>query len=238
MSSDKKPENPSSNIIVFGPLIRHAIIAVILVSIIVITAIMLNSQLYTAEEQISMIEKEIAAYNASDTDRIESSSTVAVALTKPALINAEIIRATEIKLPAINHISPEVSLIANSPATTPLLKTVAVINNTTPPVSKMVAKTTKKSQHSANSQFRLSVYKLKQKHSLTDFFARIKLHEKQRLDQYKSRQNSQVERLRERITRQQQRVESLVVRNNEVYNLRVANTQQNQEKREQILNRI
>lgn len=60
--------NTSDNKVTFAPLGKHAIIAVIMASTIVTTAIMLNKQLGTVEEQIAVIENEVAKTNAGIAD--------------------------------------------------------------------------------------------------------------------------------------------------------------------------
>jgi len=57
----------SDNKAVFGPLGKYAAIAVIMVSIIVTTAIMLDRQLNTVEQEIATIENEVAALIIADT---------------------------------------------------------------------------------------------------------------------------------------------------------------------------
>ena len=54
----------SDNKRIFGPLGKYAVVAMIMVSIIVTTAIMLNKQLGTVEEQLAVMEIEVAERNA------------------------------------------------------------------------------------------------------------------------------------------------------------------------------
>ena len=69
-------------------------------------------------------------------------------------------------------------------------------------------------------------------------FARIKALESKQLDTYKANQDSQVVRLREQISQQQQMIEALIVRNKDQFELRSTSVQRNQANREQMLNRI
>jgi len=73
---------------------------------------------------------------------------------------------------------------------------------------------------------------------MSDLFARIKTLEAQQLDQYKSNQGKQVDRLRKRVTQQQYLIEELIARNKKWFELRTANVQRSQARREDILNRI
>ncbi|MFV2005209.1 MAG: hypothetical protein ACC650_08370, partial [Gammaproteobacteria bacterium] len=61
--NDSSTKNTTDNKSVFGPLGKYAIVAVIMVSIIVTTAIMLDKQLNTVDEQIAAIESEVAGLN-------------------------------------------------------------------------------------------------------------------------------------------------------------------------------
>lgn len=60
---------------IFGPLGKYAVIAVIMVSIIVTTAVVLDKELGTAEEKLAAVENEVAAANATEevTAKVENS---------------------------------------------------------------------------------------------------------------------------------------------------------------------
>lgn len=65
----------SDNKAIFGPLGKYAVIAVIMVSIIVTTAVVLDKELGTAEEKLAAVENEVAAANATEevTAKVENS---------------------------------------------------------------------------------------------------------------------------------------------------------------------
>ena len=63
--------SPTDNKAIFGPLGKYAVIAVIMVSIIVTTAIMLDKQLNTVDAQIAQIEADIAKVNKQDSNTVE-----------------------------------------------------------------------------------------------------------------------------------------------------------------------
>jgi hypothetical protein len=101
----------------------------------------------------------------------------------------------------------------------------------------------RQSQSVADNQYkqwpsRIEAYKLEQKQHMTERLTRIKSLESEQLDQYKVRQEKQIERLREQITQQQQMIETLILRNQERFDMRAASMQRHQARREQILNRI
>ena len=66
----------SDNKAIFGPLGKYAVIAVIMVSIIVTTAVVLDKELGTAEEKLAAVENKVAAVNAVEeqtTAKVENS---------------------------------------------------------------------------------------------------------------------------------------------------------------------
>ncbi len=101
----------------------------------------------------------------------------------------------------------------------------------------------RQSQSVADNQYkqwpsRIEAYKLEQKQHMTERLTRIKSLESEQLDQYKVRQEKQIERLREQITQQQQMIETLILRNQERFDMRAASMQRHQARRAQMLNRI
>ena len=79
MTTEKKSENTptpeaTDNKAVFAPLGKYAVIAVIMVSIIVTTAIMLDKQLNTVDQQLAAIEKEVADMHIADSDTAEAAT--------------------------------------------------------------------------------------------------------------------------------------------------------------------
>jgi len=93
-------------------------------------------------------------------------------------------------------------------------------------------------QLATENQQRIKTYKQEQKKHMSEMFARIKILEAQQLDRYKANQDGQVVRLREQIGQQQQMIETLILRNKELFDMRAASMQRNQDNREQTINRI
>jgi hypothetical protein len=85
---------------------------------------------------------------------------------------------------------------------------------------------------------RIQAHKLEQKQHLAELFEQIKTLDSQRLEEYKVWQNEGIEHLRERIARQQELIEELMLRNKEAYEMREASMQRQQTSREQLLDRI
>ena len=272
----------SDNKAVFGPLGKYAVVAVIMVSIIVTTAIVLDKELGTAEEKLASVENEVAATNAVDEEtaaKVESSEAAAsieviaetaeaqgtteLAEIETGSANAQAIDAETAEVQADN--SKVIIAIKANETTATVKETAADENSSVKQVSNLVhasstqatakiesARTDTKAKNSfqerqsqsvADNQYkqwlsRIEVYKLEQKQHMTETFTRIKSLESEQLDQYKARQEKQIERLREQITQQQQVIETLILRNQERFDMRAASMQRHQARREQMLNRI
>jgi hypothetical protein len=216
--TEQNKTSKSDHKAVFGPLGKYAAIAVVMVSIIVTTAIMLDKQLSTVEQEIATIENEVTALIIADT-------------TDTAVIVTDETAEDSSQLAAVDQNATSVD--SDDAAQETIAANDAVIEADEPTVD---------SQPSVNNQVqstdRIATYKLEQKQRMSDLFARIKVLETQQLDQYQSNQDKRVERLRERVTQQEHLIESLIARNKEWFELRTANVQRSQARRDDILNRI
>jgi cytoskeletal protein RodZ len=101
------PENePSENKRVFGPLGKYAVIAVLMVSIIVTTAIMLNKQLGSVDEQLAAMENEVAEISDANTSdhassvasdaKTTSTADIVVAEDVPVAVEAPVVTETPV----------------------------------------------------------------------------------------------------------------------------------------------
>ncbi len=269
MTTETKTENTESaeindNKSVFGPLGKYAVIGVIMVSIIVTTAIMLDRQLQTVDEQLATIEEEVAAMHEAKTDTTadtanttELTSTVAntASDTKTDLIEetASETVATPAAAPAtattpvvaekVEATSTDIAL-AQETTTAPVVAAITTIQKTSTDSAQLnMVKTENTAQShqqqlAKENQARIEAHKLEQKKYMSKIFARIKALESQQLDRYKANQDDQIVRLRGQLTQQQQVIESLILRNKELFEMRAANMQRKQNNRAQVLNRI
>lgn len=270
MTTETKTENTatpetSDNKAVFGPLGKYAIVAVIMVSIIVTTAIMLDRQLKTVDQQIAAIEEEVADMHAADTTASDEAVIAELIAAESAPVSEAEIKQAEVKqetasetvaVQAVPESAPVATPVVAKAAETPTAVVLVVQEATT---ATEVAKTEQEDSATAaqfkmaavkdsaqarqekmaqENQARIEAYKLEQKQHMTEVFARIKTLESQQLDRYKANQDGQVVRLREQIAQQQQMIETLVSRNKKLFELRAASMQRNQTNREQALNRI
>ena len=263
MTTEKQSDNTekTSNKTVFGPLGKYAVISVIMVSIIVTTAIMLDKQLNTAERNIAVIESEVAALNTTvaavvDIDKSTTTDTVAVAVDAETKETTDTVAVdTETKeTPDTIVAETEITLDQSAPAETQEItaqQDSSVVTAETAETAETVttAATIQETVQDNQTQFtvsnneqqfkdRIAAYKAEQKQRMADMFARIKSLESQQLDQYKANQEKQIARLRNQISHQQEMIDALVLRNKDSFELRAANVQRIQTNREKVLNRI
>ncbi len=216
--TEQDKTSKSDNKAVFGPLGKYAAIAVIMVSIIVTTAIMLDRQLNTVEQEIATIENEVAALIIADT------TDTAVIVTEETIEEQSPLATVDQNVMPTDTDNTTLKTIASSDV---------VVEANEPTIVSQPAV-----RNQVQSTDRIATYKLEQKQRMSDLFARIKTLEAQQLDQYKSNQGKQVDRLRKRVTQQQYLIEELIARNKKWFELRTANVQRSQARREDILNRI
>lgn len=235
-------ESASSNKSVFGPLGKYAVVAVIMVSIIVTTAIMLDKQLNSVNQHIAEIESDVATMpafaSATEVTPVATETEVAVVETPQVEPVEAVVAETAQETATTKIITAEVAAVevaitekeiavvteatTEQPAAT--VTTVTVVNNG--------------KDQARERQTRIEAYKLEQKQRTAEMFARIKALESGYLDKYKETQDKQIARLRDQITNQQAMIDALIVRNKNLFEIRAANTQRNQSQREAILNRI
>lgn len=261
-SATATPENESNdNKKVFGPLGKYAVVAVIMVSIIVTTAIMLNKQLGTVEEQLAAMESEVAEIHDANTDSHESSlasdtaiesaaiTEVAEAEVQPPVV-AEASEPTSVAAPAVTEEpvatekpvatedSVKVAEVADTDAQNSATESAPLDEVSYAPSVAVESAAFDMEQYDQERQARIDAFKAEQKQRMTEMFARIKTLEAQRLDEYKTSQDQQIERLREQIAKQEKMIEALILRNQEWLETREARMQQSQSKREEMLERI
>lgn len=245
----------AENLATFGPLGKYAVVAVLMVSIIVVTAIVLNKQLNNAEVQIAEFEREVAELNKTNSDTIEATESASTEIQSTTDIIA---KTSTVEDEAGNVPSAQTLIEKNVATTAPATQVEAAIAKTTMPVltatsdstvlatpeAKVKTNTvatvvqTNQAKNTETRQTRIDTFKSEQKQRIGEMFTRIKVLEAQQLDRYKQQQDKQVERLRAQISQQQKMIKALVLRNEGLFELRTTNIQRNQSNREEMLNRI
>jgi hypothetical protein len=256
---------------VFGPLGKYAIVAVIMVSVIVTTAFMLNKQLGSVDEQLAAIESEVAEIHGADSnDTIASDASEAIGETQDTASTDTVVLAEvqEVESRVADDQVSEVEAVEAQAVETVSVNTAVTAENTASDVADNVMSSETGTEASSSvelasesavaesvpatedqaviamserdqeRQARIEAYKLEQKQHMTEMFARIKSLEAQRLDKYKASQDEEIQRLRERLTKQEQLIETLILRNKEWIEMREASMQRSQSYREKMLDRI
>ncbi len=203
----------------FAPLGKYAAIAVVMVGIIVTTAIMLDKQLDKAETDIASIESSIKSEMA-ELNKVQANATVTTQTERQVQATTVSTSATDVDI-EVAEIDTSVNnnLANNQP-------------------SEIIASTVTAQTNAGSHQARIESYKVQQRSRMTDMFDRIKQLESKQLEQYKTQQAEQVARLRNRVSTQQEQIDALIQRNENLFELRSASMQRSQAQREQMLNRI
>ena len=222
--STPKTDNKST----FAPLGKYAAIAVIMVSVIVTTAIMLDKQLNSVEQELAAIESEVASLNNTETTALVESN-------PETKTEQDAVAAVESVAVESAAVEPETNETQELPTNTQDITTTVAVENT--PSNDTQANAVQ-NEIEQKADDRIAAYKLEQKSRMADMYARIKTLESKQLEQYKSNQDKQVEQLRARVSQQGHLIEELIARNKDLFELRTANVQRNQARREDILNRI
>ncbi|HHJ35827.1 MAG TPA: hypothetical protein ENJ87_08665 [Gammaproteobacteria bacterium] len=264
MTTETQAEDtqPTDNKVIFGPLGKYAVIAVIMVSIIVTTAIMLDKQLSTTEKQIAEVEADIAAsreekkntaentvsteasteagtIETADADLTTSSTDVTTASAQTPSADVLVMTETAPVETTAEILPAETTGSLTAAATGGISTEMAVSSTTEEAAQPSVAGSLSDETDIEKARLaRIDAFKLEQKKHISEMFARIKALETKQLDQYKTSQAGQVSRLREQIARQEQMIEALVSRNKDLFEMRAANVQRIQNDREAMLNRI
>jgi hypothetical protein len=252
---NKAAEKKAENKVIFGPLAKYAVVAVIMVSLIVTTAIMLNDQLDTVNQQIASIEDEVSNINVATENPGESEPTEVI---------------TEVTEADATEIAPDTTVVADTQIDTTDASDTQVATSSeqsdvqtesiklsviepsdssqTPEAEETIAaqddeiqnldSATRKDRFSAEYNARIESHKAEQKQRMLEMFARIEKLEQQQLEQYKASQDKRIEQMRQQNVYQQQIIDALILRNEETVKMREANLLKKQNNREQMLNRI
>lgn len=209
----------------FGPLGKYAVVATIMVSIIMTTAIMLNKQLDNADEQLAAIETQ----NTAEAIAIEAAPVETQAVKAPS---TEGLLATEItakKMGSEAIISTQQVSSIDAAVIKPTMRKNSAKDN-------QAQLATKKRDQERLARF--ESYKLEHKQHMAEMFARIKSLESKQLDRYKTHQDKQVARLRQQVAKQELLIEALILRNKERIDMRAASMHRSQLNREKMISRI
>jgi len=236
MTTENKTETPvSENKRVFAPLGKYAMFGVIMVSIIVTTAIMLEKELNETNDKIASIETEVSdMHDRKDAVEIISEKTVAETTPAKAVTPEAAASETTTNKTAADATPASTDTTVQTTDADVLVAKAETTDESTADTTGEQSDTDRKAAYEA----RTDALHVEEKQRMTEAFDRINALEAKHLEAYKADQDVQITRLREQLAEQQKMLDAWVQRNNKLYELRAAKLQRNQETRSEILNRI
>jgi len=199
--------------LILAPLAKYGVIAIIMVSIIVTTAIMLNKEFNGIDAQVAALDAEIAQRN-SELTVSETTETEEVAIIEEATetVSTETEVVAEVvttETTAAQTTLPEVTLpVATAPAAPFVFAKPAQ-----PVVSDVKSRIAKHHKYLATQ-------------------------DKKQLETFKANQARQIEMLRAQLVKQQDQITVIEMRNQKSYDMRVTAVERMQNARNESLNRI
>jgi len=224
--------------IILGPLVKYAAMGFVLVSIIITTAVMLDRQFNDIDREVAKLEAQLAHAKTNtvvevDTDistgsQAEASSTVeadAVKRQEPAV--SEAAEATEADKPATSGVgtsvvtpAQETQVVATQPLVTETIatETTAVEDVLTDSINKNAG-----------------LFDKSRETLIAERNAYLKEMDRVYLEQFKASQEKQLQFMRERLAHQQQSIEAMEKRNQEIYDVRADKVKEMQQMRDSFL---
>jgi hypothetical protein len=238
--SNEDPNTPSDARVILGPLVKYAAMGFALVGIIITTAVMMDRQLNDIDQEVAELEAQLAATN----------SDQATETTAATQEQAE---------QEVNTAAPQQATAASKPAATkPAAITVAsqpqpkarVAENTvdaTPAVKATTAHAITVETPVAQTTVTENFVSTPRAEANDDFFvqpmaeiiaernAYLKEKDLEYLELFRASHEKKLESMRERLARQEERIKKMESRYQEIYNIRAADMQEMQERRESFL---
>jgi hypothetical protein len=209
-------ETTSDYKILYAPLAKYGVIAILMVSIIVTTAIMMDREFNDIDSQVTALETEIALQNQAE-QLSEQASTESVATSEEPVTETPDAFARAINTKPVATAPEIIQPVATAP-----VKTTPVESESVP-----VTTVTQAPQEIFDPKTRIA--------ERNEFMAQ---QDQKQLDVFKANQEKQIEMLRAQLVKQQERIDAMEKRNLETYEMRKAAIQRMQEARQQSMNRI
>ncbi len=239
--TDKKEDQnePSDARIILGPLVKYAAVGLVLVGIIITTAVMLDRQYNDIDREVAELEAQLAQARMDTVAVADTDSAAASQAEVTSTVEAEAVQ----QKPAVVEVTE-----AEKPAATPVVENSV---DTTPAVTQLAAQAVKtevivtESTVAEDTVVEDAVANKTNRHD--DFFDQsfdeliaernTYLKEKDRvyLEEFKASQERQLQFMRERLARQEQKIKEMEQRNQEIYDYRAANVKEMQQMRETFM---
>ena len=240
--NNETEKTPSDARIILGPLVKYAAIGLVLVSVIITTAIMLDHQLNDIDREVAVLEAELAQADSNTainevTDVEPAASTAPVAVTEaPAVTKqkapdvaevVEIAEETEIEKPVAANFEKTVKE-APVPGTAIKQADVSETRNNSPATG--TAWPHDDFFYGADEFFDKSIDEIIEERN-----AYLRERDRIYLEEFKASQEKQLQSMRERLLRREMRIREMEKRNQELYDIRAADMIERQERRERFL---
>lgn len=240
-NEDQKQQSDAR--IILGPLVKYAAMGLVLVSIIISTAVMLDRQFNDIDREVAELEAQLAQANKNmanepDTDttvelKAESVPAVETVAAQPQPVITEVVEVTEVEKPAASAVektvdkAPAVTQLANKPVEKKTSTTETVVADVTVIDEVVVEDTAADKVMKSPDAFDMSIDEL-----IAERNTHWKEMDRVYLEEFKASQQKQLQFMRDRLARQEQRIEEMEKRNQEIYDIRAANVKEMQEMRE------
>ena len=253
---------PSDARVILGPLVKYAAVGLVIVGIIITTAVMLDSQFNNIDREVAALEAELAQANTetetvsdttealqaqaasgieidtaqvvvTDTEKQDSSSTDVAQADRTASPAASIVAETAATASPVTQAANQPVPVNKNLADTNIAKNVAAedtIDNSA------VADNTTAGNAAAHRVNKNADFFDK---SFEDLIAErneyLKEMDRVYLEEFKASQEKQLQSMRERLTRQEKRIEEMEQRNQEIYDVRASSVKEMQRMRENFM---
>lgn len=246
----QEPKQPSDARIILGPLVKYAAIGLVLVGIIVTTAVMLDRQFNNIDQEVAELQAQLAKANEQaeanskkKTDTASIADTVDAPVSEVSLAQATTaVSNTDVpQKPAIAEM-PEVSqadsLVADdidnsSPAATrpaPQVVAPVLVTGTTASTG-----TTTEAAAGLRTVHENDLFGQSMDEIIAERNAYLKERDRIYLEEFKRSQQKHLQLMRDRLVRQEQRIEERKQRYQEIYDIRAANMKERQEIRKSFM---
>lgn len=251
---EQAQKQPSDARVILGPLVKHAAIGLVLVGIIITTAVMLDRQFNTIDQEVAALQAQLEqAQSGTDTAATDSTDTATADNTpdtdpqtasqpQPAAAAVDPVTpkpvANNTPLAERSPAEPAAAVVSGSDEPQPIATEASVPADE--PVVEMATQTADVAlEHAVDAPVRPRAESDFFDRSMQEYIAarNAYLQEQDRayLEEYRASQQRQLRLMRERLARHQQRILEREQRYQELYDIRAADLDEMQERRKHFL---
>jgi BMFP domain-containing protein YqiC len=241
-------KTPSDARIILGPLVKYAGIGLVMVAILITTVVTLDRQFNDIDREVAELEAQLASAhpaadsdqtavndNALETDAVDETLAEQAAEPEPALSPAVEVSTNQVTSTDADNKTPEAAAVADvsvAGTTVRLASNEAVDQAVSADQTAVVEQVNQNIDSVARPDdfFDKSIEDL-----IKERNAYLNERDKAYLEEFKASQEKQLQLMRERLARQEQRIEAMEKRNQERYETRAADVMEMQQRRENFL---